>query len=310
MGEVERRVRIGIDLGGTKIEGIVLSDTGEVNEKLRVATPAADYEQTVASVCEVIQQLQAKLPSATSVGIGTPGALASTTGLMKNSNSVCLNDRPLHADIEAALGYTVRLENDANCLVLSEAHYGAARNAYSVFGAILGTGCGGGVVIDNKLVSGPNQIAGEWGHNALPSSVLELVAEPRRCHCGRSNCIETVLSGRGLKQSFLEQTGRELDAADIAAAALDGDAQAQAVIAIYSQQLARCLATVVNLLDPEVIVLGGGLSNIASLYDSVLPHMAEFVFTTDLQTRLVRPQFGDASGAIGAACLWPLSQAS
>ncbi len=298
-------VRIGVDLGGTKIEGIVLGDDGQVLNKLRVATPAADYEQTVASVCELLQTLQSSLDQPTSVGIGTPGALTADTALMKNSNSVCLNGRPLKQDIESILGYQVRLENDANCLVLSEAHYGAARDAYSVFGAILGTGCGGGVVINKTLVTGPNQIAGEWGHNPLPFPVLELVGEPRVCHCGRSNCIETVLSGRGLKQTFLELTGRDTDAVDIAAQANDGDDAAQACIAIYSKQLARCLATVVNLIDPEAIVLGGGLSNIDSLYDTVLPDMEDYVFTTGLKTRLLRPQFGDASGAIGAACLWP-----
>ncbi|MEQ8953894.1 MAG: ROK family protein [Gammaproteobacteria bacterium] len=300
-------MRVGVDLGGTKIEGIVVADSGEINDKLRIDTPAQDYEQTVAAVCDVVSRLQASLDTPATVGIGTPGAL-DQHGLMKNSNSVCLNGRPLKQDLETILAYPIRIENDANCFALSEAHYGAGRNARSVFGVILGTGTGGGIVIEGNLLTGPNSIAGEWGHNNIPVSVRELIEADRQCYCGRRNCIETVLSGRGLKQTFQDRWGQSMDAMRIAELARAGDAAANACIDLYCKQLARCLATVVNLIDPEVIVLGGGLSNIDALYDSVPSYMEAHVFTEGLLTRLTRPGFGDASGALGAACLWPRSQ--
>lgn len=304
-------MRIGVDLGGTKIEGILLSPSGEVTEKIRVDTPAQEYLETVDALCEVIGQLQQLSPSKEcSVGIGTPGALspANENGieLMKNCNSICLNDEPLKVDIEERLGYVTRLENDANCFVLSEACYGAAMSARTVFGVIIGTGTGGGIVIDKKLHTGPNRIAGEWGHNCIPSSVRELITKDRQCYCGRKNCIETVLSGRGLKQSHLERSGTELEALEIARLAASGDNEAGETIETYCKQLARCLSTVVNLLDPDMIVLGGGLSNISQLYAEVPRHMADHVFTDKMLTTLSAPKFGDASGAIGAACLWPL----
>ncbi len=299
-------MRIGLDLGGTKIEGILLSASGVVEQKLRVDTPADNYDETVTTLCRVIFQLQSELDARTSVGIGTPGALT-PQGLMKNSNSVCLNGRALKQDIETTLGYEVKIENDANCFALSEAHFGAGKNAHSVFGVILGTGTGGGVVVDKKLLTGPNRIAGEWGHNSIPVSVRELIDGDRECYCGRANCIETVLSGRGLKQTFLEQSGRELEARDIARLAKDGDQAAAKCIDTYCQQLARCLATVVNIVDPEVVVLGGGLSHIEQLYDLVIGYMEGFVFTEGVLTTITQPTFGDASGALGAACLWPAS---
>lgn len=304
-------MRIGVDLGGTKIEGVLLSPSGEVAEKIRVDTPAQKYLETVDALCEVIDQLQQLSPSKKcSVGIGTPGALspANENGveLMKNCNSICLNDEPLKVDIEKRLGYVTRLENDANCFVLSEACYGAAMSARTVFGVILGTGTGGGIVIDKQLHTGPNRIAGEWGHSCIPSSVRELIAQGRQCYCGRTNCIETVLSGRGLKQSHLERSGIELEAMEIARLAAIGDNEASATIETYCKQLARCLSTVVNLLDPDMIVLGGGLSNISQLYAQVPNLMTEHVFTDKMLTMLSAPRFGDASGAIGAACLWPL----
>lgn len=297
-------MRIGIDLGGTKIEGIVLANDGSVLTKHRVATPASNYEATVTAVCEVVETLRVNSREAMPVGVGTPGAV-SENGLMKNSNSVLLNGRALQQDIESKLGYAIRIENDANCFALSEAHFGAAKEARIVFGVIIGTGTGGGIVIDKQLLNGPNRIAGEWGHNALPDSARELIDGSRQCYCGRKNCIETVLSGRGLRQTFKERYADERSAAEIAALAQQGDANATESISIYSQQLARCLATVVNVIDPDIIVLGGGLSNIASLYDSVTDHMRPYVFTDKLLTRLSRPTFGDASGALGAACLWP-----
>ena len=304
-------MRIGVDLGGTKIEGILLSPSGEVAEKIRVDTPAQKYLETVDAVCEVVDQLQQLSPSMMCpVGIGTPGALSPVNEhgieLMKNCNSICLNGEALKIDIEKNLGYVTRIENDANCFVLSEACYGVAMSARTVFGVILGTGTGGGIVIDKQLHTGPNRIAGEWGHNCIPSSVRELIAQDRQCYCGRKNCNETVLSGRGLKQSHLERSGNELEAAEIARLATAGDTEASKSIQTYCRQLARCLSTVVNLLDPDVIVLGGGLSNISQLYVQVPSLMREHVFTDNMLTVLSAPKFGDASGAIGAACLWPL----
>lgn len=295
-------MRIGIDLGGTKIEGIVLANDGSVAEKVRVDTPAASYSRTVQALCDVIQKLQSS--NQFSVGVGTPGSLSLPSELMKNSNSVCLNGQPLKQDIEAILGYEVRLENDANCFALSEAHYGVARDVQSVFGAILGTGCGGGIVVNKTLLTGPNSIAGEWGHNSIPSSVRELIQDDRVCYCGKLNCNETVLSGRGLQQSFRELTEKELSAVAIAEMAQNGDAEAKACIELYANQLARCLSTVINLTDPYMIVLGGGLSNISALYDLVPQYLGGHVFTDVIQTKIAAPSFGDASGALGAACLW------
>ena len=304
-------MRIGVDLGGTKIEGILLSSIGEVAKKIRVDTPTKNYLGTVDALCEVINQLQDLSPSKKcSVGIGTPGTLFYSDEhrleLMKNCNSTCLNGKPLKIDIEKRLGYAIRLENDANCFALSEAHYGAAMSARTVFGVILGTGTGGGIVIDKQLHTGPNRIAGEWGHNCIPSSVRELVAKDRECYCGRKNCNETVLSGRGLKQSHFERTGTGLEAFEIAGLATSGEIDASETIQIYCKQLARCLATVVNLIDPDMIVLGGGLSNISQLYAQLPSLMEEHVFTENMLTTISAPKFGDASGAIGAACLWPV----
>ncbi len=299
-------MRIGIDLGGTKIEGVVLSEEGAIAKKLRVPTPGSDYQSIVNAVTDVILALQNSSNTLMTVGIGSPGALAKTTGLMKNCNSICLNGQALQQDIEAKLGYTIRLENDANCFALSEAHYGAARHAKSMFGVIIGTGTGGGIVINRELVTGPNSIAGEWGHNSLPSNARGLIKEDRQCYCGRTNCIETVLSGRGLSATHLELSGQTLDAFEIAARAQKAEGACVETIALYSKQLASCLTTVVNLIDPDVIVLGGGLSNIQSLYESVLEDMDGLVFTDKIETKICPPSFGDASGARGAACLWPL----
>lgn len=298
-------MRIGIDLGGTKIEGIILADDGTVSEKLRKPTPAHDYLATVSTLCDIVEALQKHSGSRITVGIGTPGALSLSSGKMKNSNSVRLNGKPLQSDIESQLGYAVRLENDANCFALSEAHLGSAKHASSVFGVILGTGTGGGIVINKQLVKGPNSIAGEWGHNSLPSSARDLIGADRQCYCGRINCIETVLSGRGISQTYQEQHGAQKTAAEIAQSAALGEVTAIGCINIYCQQLARCLATVVNIIDPEMIVLGGGLSNIPQLYTQVIDLMRPYAFTDDLKTVLSQPSFGDASGALGAACLWP-----
>ena len=301
-------MRIGVDLGGTKIEGIVLADDGTVKDKIRIDTPTENYTSTIHAVCELIKQLQAI--GRLTVGIGTPGALTFPDEVMKNSNSVSLNGRALKKDIETILGYRVRIENDANCFVLSEAHYGAAKKVKTVFGVILGTGCGGGIVIDKRLLTGPNSIAGEWGHNSIPVSVHELIDGDRICHCGRVNCIETVLSGRGLQQSYFEQTGKQANPKSICQQAQANNDGAKECLKRYSMQLARCLSTIINILDPHMIVLGGGLSNISALYDLVPKELAGHVFTDDAKTLLARPRFGDASGALGAACLWEVNDLS
>ncbi|MEX0964598.1 MAG: ROK family protein [Pseudohongiellaceae bacterium] len=304
-------MRIGVDLGGTKIEGILLSSSGEVAEKIRVDTPKENYSNTVDTLCNVIEELlQRSATKKCSVGIGTPGALSppnkDNIELMKNCNSICLNGEPLKDDIEKRLGIEIRIENDANCFALSEACYGVAVSARTVFGVILGTGTGGGVVIDKRLHTGPNRIAGEWGHNCIPSSVRDLIGADRQCYCGRKNCIETVLSGRGLARTYLDRTGVELEAMEIARLATVGDGSAEESIQIYCKQLGFSLSTVVNLIDPDMIVLGGGLCNIAQLYVQVPDKMREHVFTHNMLTQLAAPKFGDASGAIGAACLWPV----
>ncbi len=225
---------------------------------------------------------------------------------MKNCNSTCLNDRTLKEDIETKLGYEIRLANDADCFVLSEAELGAARSFNSVFGAILGTGVGGGLVINGTLLNGPNSISGEWGHNALPVSALKLIDSERQCYCGRSNCIETVLSGPGLSRSHRERHGEELDAQSIAETAAAGAAASIDSIEHYSEVLAACLATVINLVDPQAIVLGGGLSNISKLYSELPRRLPAYVFSDSLETVILPPGHGDASGALGAARLWPL----
>ncbi|CAN0422529.1 unnamed protein product [Discosporangium mesarthrocarpum] len=297
-------MRIGIDLGGTKIEGIILAPDYSVLTRHRIATPASDYKETVEAVCSVVNRLQTEADMRLSVGIGTPGALSAETGTMKNCNSICLNGKPLKSDIEAQLGYAVRLENDANCFTLSEVLQGAGRPYRSVFGVILGTGTGGGIVIDKTLVTGANGIGGEWGHNPIPAPARKLIGDDRACYCGRVNCVETILSGRGLQQTHLEQHGASLPANEIAGHARAGDAAALATIESYCAQLAICLATVINILDPEAIVLGGGLSNIELIYEMTPTHLGPHVFSDSVLTRLLPPSFGDASGARGAACLW------
>lgn len=298
-------MRIGVDLGGTKIEGVLLSDEGKVTEKIRIDSPVDKYDNTLKALYELVEKLQSFDNILLPVGIGTPGALSIPAGVMKNCNSIHLNGRTLKQDIEQALGYEIRMENDANCFALSEAHYGAGKDLHTVFGVIIGTGTGGGIVIDRKLLTGPNSIAGEWGHNCVPASVRELFKSDRDCYCGRKNCIETVLSGRGLKQTFQEQFDGKGEPVLISELAQGGEQAAIDCIQLYCQQLAQCLATIVNVIDPDIIVLGGGLSNIKELYSSVLSQMQGFVFTDTILTKLSSPSFGDASGARGAACLWP-----
>lgn len=298
--------RIGIDLGGSKIEGIVLGHDHRIVHRKRIATPASSYEAILESLCQLIADLQSTQSETLSVGIGTPGSPSPQSGLMRNSNTTVLNGKNLQADFENKLGYAVRLENDANCFALSEALLGAGMNAPTVFGVIIGTGTGGGFVINGKLLSGANAIAGEWGHNTIPASARELLTEDRPCYCGRKNCIETVLCGSGLVRTHQELHGNDKvqDANIIAQLAEQGDRNAIATLRRYSEQLAACLATVINTFDPHTIVLGGGLSNIESLYDQVHEFLPTHVFSDVITTKIVPPVHGDASGTVGGACLW------
>lgn len=299
-------MRIGIDLGGTKIEGIVLGDDGAIVERLRVPTPTGAYEDSVAALAGVVGELEKRIGRRCTVGIAHPGAISPATGLIKNANSTRLNGKPLKTDLERTLGREVRLANDANCLALSEAADGAAAGCGIVFGVILGTGVGGGVVVDGKGLVGAQAIAGEWGHNALPIPRDDERPGPR-CYCGREGCIETWLSGPRVTEQFAARTGRRMQATEIAEAASGGDAGAQAQIEIYCDRLARALASIVNVLDPHAIVLGGGLSRIPRLYERVPQLWSRYIFSEPdrIVTKLLPPRYGDASGVRGAAWLWP-----
>jgi fructokinase len=296
-------MRIGIDLGGTKIEGIALDDDGVEVARHRIPTPAGSYQQTVAAIVAVVDHLERATGQHGSVGVGTPGAISPASGLIKNANSTQLNGRPLDRDLEQALDRPVRLENDANCFAVSEATDGAAAGAGIVFGVILGTGCGGAIVIDGKVLRGANAIAGEWGHNPLPAP---RDGEPfgQRCYCGRLGCIETFISGTGLGWDHARVTGKQLSAAQIVAGAEQGDVSCQASLERYSDRLARSLGVVINVIDPDVIVLGGGMSNCQQLYQRVPQIWAPYIFSDAIATRLLPPRFGDSSGVRGAAWLW------
>lgn len=298
-------MRIGIDLGGTKIEGIVMDATSRVLARERVATPAGDYGATLGAITALVQRLEAaagarELP----VGVGTPGAVSRLTGRMKNCNSTCLNGRAFPEDLAARLGRPVRIANDADCLALSEARDGAAAGQGTVFAAILGTGVGGGIVVRGQLLSGPNAIAGEWGHNPLPAPRDGERPGPA-CYCGRHGCIEAWLSGPALSADHARYRGELLSAEVIAQRAAAGDAACDASLARHEERLARALAGVINLLDPDSIVLGGGLSRIARLYERVPELWRGHVFSDRVDTRLVPAQHGDSSGVRGAAWLWP-----
>ena len=299
-------MRIGVDLGGTKIEAAALDPAGAIVSRRRVATPAGDYDATVEAVGALVDAMQAEAGRGTRVGIATPGARSLATGLMKNCNSTCLNGRPLKADLERRLDREVRMANDANCFALSEAVDGAGRGARVVFGVILGTGVGGGIVVDRRAIEGANAIAGEWGHNPLPLPTADDQPLPS-CYCGRRGCVETYLSGPALAADHALATGEGLDAEAIAARGAAGDARCTQTIERYAGRLARSLAGVVNVLDPDVIVLGGGLSSIGALYDRVPELWRAHVFSDEVRTRLVRPVHGDSSGVRGAAWLWEAS---
>jgi len=297
-------MRLGIDLGGTKIEAIALGDDGRERLRRRIASPRGNYDATLAAVIGLVDGIEGELGERGTIGIGIPGAIARASGLVKNANSTWLNGRRIGEDLSARLGRAVRFENDANCFALSEAVDGAAAGADVVFGVIVGTGTGGGIVVHGRVLRGHNEIGGEWGHNPLPAMRDDERPGPR-CYCGRRGCIETFLSGPGLARDYAAHGGEALTAERIAAAAAAGDPAALACLARYEDRLARALGTVINVLDPDVIVLGGGVSNIDRLYDAVPAQWGPYVFSPDVTTKLVRARHGDSSGVRGAAWLWP-----
>lgn len=296
------RMRIGIDMGGTKIEVISLDRAGQERFRKRVPSPRGDYDGTLEAIAGLIADAERAAGPGT-VGIGMPGAVSPATGLVKNANSTWLNGRRLAEDLTTKLRRPLRLANDANCLALSEAADGAAAGSAVVFAVIIGTGTGGGVVVNGRAVVGANAIAGEWGHNPMPwPEAGEWPGPP--CYCGRTGCIETFLSGPGMARDHQRETGEAIDAHAIAARAAGGDAGAAATLERYQQRLARALASIINVLDPDVIVVGGGLSNIDQLYTRVPEIWPEYVFSDHVATRLLKAMYGDSSGVRGAAWLW------
>jgi len=295
-------MRIGIDLGGTKIEGIALANDGTIATRIRVSTPKS-YDASLAAIADLVTRIENEVKEPCSVGIGIPGAIT-PAGLVKNANSTWLNGHPLAIDLESKLARPVRLMNDANCFAISEAADGAGAGADVVFGVILGTGVGGGVVVSGKCLEGPNRVAGEWGHNPLPRMTPDEYPGPT-CYCGQRGCIETFLSGPAFEREFARRTGIERTSAEIADAAPRGEVVAVEMLSRYRDRLARALASVINVIDPDVIVLGGGMSNLPQLAESVQPLLAKYVFSNDVLTKVVKNLHGDSSGVRGAAWLWP-----
>ena len=296
-------MRIGIDLGGTKIEGIALSDEGKELLRKRVPTPAGDYRATLQQINSLVDDIETSMGQRGSVGIGTPGAISPATGLLKNSNSVCMNGKPVLDDLASLLGRDIRMANDANCFALSEATDGAAAGAEVVFGVIVGTGTGAGVAVRGHVLTGSNAIAGEWGHNPLPWPADDERPGPV-CYCGKHGCIETWLSGPGMSRDYLESSAQALEAKQIVKLAIQGDQKAEYCLQRYEDRMARSLAHVINILDPDVIVLGGGMGNIDRLYNNVPKTWGRYVFSDRVDTKLLAPKYGDSSGVRGAAWLW------
>jgi fructokinase len=302
-------IRIGIDLGGTKIEGLALADDGRELYRRRIAAPRGNYDNTISALVELVEHIERSAQAAAgsearaTVGIGIPGAVSPASGLIKNANSTWLIGRPLATDLARALRRPVRLANDANCFALSEATDGAGAGAAIVFGVIVGTGTGGGLVVHGRTVIGANAIAGEWGHNPLPDPEDDERPGPR-CYCGRNGCIETFLSGPGLSRDYAAHGGGDLNAREIAERAEGGDAAALAALDRYERRFAKAIASVINVLDPDVIVVGGGLSNLRRLYERVPQLWGAHVFSDRVDTRLQPAMHGDSSGVRGAAWLW------
>jgi len=296
-------LRLGIDLGGTKIEIIAFAANGEELLRRRIATPQGDYRATLSAIAQLVENTENELGQRGSLGIGIPGAESPSSGLIKNANSTCLIGQPLRRDLQALLQRQVRLANDANCFALSEAIDGSGRDAEIVFGVILGTGVGGGIVIRQQVLTGANAIAGEWGHNPLPGLNDEDLPLPA-CYCGRLGCVETYLSGPALSTDHRRHTGQSLPAEEIDRRASAGDSACEATLQRYEKRLGRALAGVINILDPQVIVLGGGLSKMARLYRNLPESCGQHVFSDVFNTRFLPPQHGDSSGVRGAAWLW------
>ena len=298
------RVRIGIDWGGTKIEALAMNTEGRELRRVRIPTPRHDYEGSIRAAAELVASIEREVGPTGPIGVGIPGTIVPATGLVKNANSTWLNGRPLEKDLSAALGREIRCVNDANCLAFSEAVDGAGAGRSVVFAAILGTGCGAGIALDGHIHSGPNGLAGEWGHNPLPwQRPDEYPGDP--CYCGQRGCIERWLSGPALEQDYRRASGSMLPGSEIVAAAEAGEPHAMAALERYEDRLARALAHVVNLLDPDIVVLGGGLSRIERLYRNLPPKIAHWAFGKSAATPVVPAKHGDSSGVRGAARLWP-----
>jgi fructokinase len=297
------QMRAGIDLGGTKIEIAVLDRKNRIILRERTATPQGDYPATVRAISNLVFLAEERLGTLQRIGIGVPGTISPATGLMKNANSVWLNGNPLDRDLEDALDRQIRIANDANCFALSEAVDGAGQDASTVFGVILGTGVGGGIVVNKQVISGAHAIAGEWGHNPLPRPASD-PSGGKLCFCGRTGCIETYLSGAGLAADYESQTGEKITAFDIADRASICESAALASLDRYFDRLASALGTIVNVLDPDIIVLGGGLSHIDALYTEIPQRLSRYVFSDICTTPIVKNMHGDSSGVRGAAWLW------
>ena len=295
--------RIGVDLGGTKIEAIVLNQQGDEVTRMRVRTPNDDYQQILLSIADLVEEVEEGLNEVATIGICTPGAISPASGLLKNSNTVCMNGKPIKKDLVSLLGREIRIANDANCFALSEAVDGAAAGADVVFGVIVGTGTGGGVVVNQKLLTGRHAIAGEWGHNPLPWPDESELPGPE-CYCGKQGCIETFLSGPGITRDHQSQGGDKVNAEQIVELAALGFERAEATLLRYEERMAKSLASVINILDPDVIVLGGGMSNVERLYTNVPKLLSKYVFSDVVNTPIMPPKFGDSSGVRGAAWLW------
>ena len=296
--------RIGIDVGGSKIAAILLDQNDEVIYENRFTTPCNSYDKTISLIVQIISDIEQNLDQKAHVGIGIPGSISPVSGVVQNANSTWLNGRPLLHDLSSVLEREIRIENDANCFALSEALEGSGRGMRMVFGVIIGTGCGGGLVFDGKLISGPHAIGGEWGHNPLPWPTCN-EREAVVCWCGKKDCIECWVSGTAMSADHMRVTNQLLDAADIARQAANGNPAACATLERLVSRLARSLAAMVNIIDPDAIVLGGGLSNIAMIYERLPARMEPYIFADHFKPCILKPKFGDASGVRGAARLWP-----
>ena len=298
-------IRIGIDLGGTKIEAIALDSAGNEMARRRVPTPRDSYDEIVGTVTGLVTTIEGELKERALVGVGMPGSISPRTGLVRNSNLMVMNGTPFDRDLLKSLNREVRVENDANCFAVSEASDGAGEHGHIVFGAIIGTGCGGGVVIDGRPMKGYNGIGGEWGHTPLPWMMEEEFPGPQ-CYCGKKGCLETFISGTGFRADYERHAGHDLSGGEIARRALAGEPVAQAAFERYVDRIARALSSMMNILDPDVIVFGGGMSNVTALYELVPPLLSKYAFSDGVSTPVRRAKHGDSSGVRGAAWLWSL----